>query len=117
MLQLICAEIGNTWSLPFENPFIIWFQSLGGTNGYFHYFLYYLFNFISMFGEEMILVGVVGLLYWGLDKKGGERVGFMMISVRQRRGYTKFPRRFGVLLPVRPLVGVGFDIRRNRRRV
>ena len=69
MLQLICAEIGNTWSLPFENPFIIWFQSLGGTNGYFHYFLYYLFNFISMFGEEMILVGVVGLLYWGLDKK------------------------------------------------
>lgn len=80
MLQLISAAIGNTWSLPFENPFIIWFQSLGGTDGYFHYFLYYLFNFISMFGEEMILVGIVGLLYWGLDKKGGERVGFMMIS-------------------------------------
>lgn len=81
MLQLLSAgAIGNTWSLPFENPFIIWFQSLGGTNGFFHYFLYYLMNFISMFGEEMILVGIVGLLYWGLDKKGGERVGFIMIS-------------------------------------
>ncbi len=38
MLNTISAAIGNTWSLPFENPFIIWFQSLGGTNGYFHYF-------------------------------------------------------------------------------
>ena len=65
MLNTISAAIGNTWSLPFENPFIIWFQSLGGTNGYFHYFLYHLMNFISMFGEEMILVGIVGLLYWG----------------------------------------------------
>ncbi len=80
MLNTISAAIGNTWSLPFENPFIIWFQSLGGTNGYFHYFLYHLMNFISMFGEEMILVGIVGLLYWGIDKKGGEQVGFIMIS-------------------------------------
>ncbi|MCM1195112.1 MAG: phosphatase PAP2 family protein [Firmicutes bacterium] len=74
------AEIGNTWSLPFENPFIIWFQNLGGKGSFLHYFLYYIMNFFSMFGEEMILVGIVGLLYWGLDKKGGEKVGFMMIS-------------------------------------
>lgn len=37
-------------------------------------------NFLSMLGEETVLVGVIGLLYWGLDKKGGERVGFIMIS-------------------------------------
>ena len=74
MLGLLSAAIGNTWSLPFENPFILWFQSLGGQGS----FIYYLMNFISMFGEEMILVGIVGLLYWGLDKKGGEKIGFMM---------------------------------------
>lgn len=76
MLGLLSAEIGNTWYLPLENQFILWFQSLAGKGS----FLYYLMNFISMFGEEMILVGIVGLLYWGLDKKGGEKVGFMMIA-------------------------------------
>ncbi len=76
MIALLSAAIGNTWYLGFENDFILWFQSLGGKGS----FLYYLMNFISMFGEEMILVGIVGLLYWGLDKKGGERVGFMMAS-------------------------------------
>lgn len=76
MLSLLSAAIGNTWYLGFENDFILWFQSLGGKGS----FLYYLMNFISMFGEEMILVGIVGLLYWGLDKRGGEKVGFMMVS-------------------------------------
>lgn len=76
MLGLLLAEIGQTWYLGFENDFILWFQSLGGKGS----FLYYLMNFISMFGEEMILVGIVGLLYWGLDKKGGEKVGFMMVG-------------------------------------
>lgn len=76
MLEIVSAAIGHTWSFPWENQFILWFQSLSGKGS----FLYYLMNFISMFGEEMILVGIVGLLYWGLDKKGGEQVGFMMIS-------------------------------------
>lgn len=75
MLNLL-SEIGRTWAMQWENDFILWFQSVSGKGS----FLYYLMNFISMFGEEMILVGIVGLLYWGLDKKGGEQVGFMMIS-------------------------------------
>lgn len=33
-----------------------------------------------MFGEEMILVGTVGLIYWGFDKRRGEKIGFMMIG-------------------------------------
>ena len=76
MMHLLSAAIGYTWSLPFENDFILWFQSLGGEGS----FLYYLMNFISMFGEEMILVGIVGLVYWGFDKARGEKIGFMMIG-------------------------------------
>ena len=76
MTNLLSAAIGNTWYLPFENSFILWFQSLGGKGS----FLYYLMNFISMFGEEMILVAIVGLIYWGFDKRRGEKIGFMMIS-------------------------------------
>ncbi len=80
MLSLLSAAIGHTWSLPFENPFIIWFQSVGGNDSFGHYFLYYLMNFLSMLGEETVLVGIIGLIYWGLDKRRGERIGFMMIS-------------------------------------
>ncbi len=76
MLQLLCAAIGKVWALPGENEFIIWFQSLSGEGT----FLYYLMNFISMLGEETVLVGIVGLVYWGLDKRRGEQIGFGMIS-------------------------------------
>lgn len=76
MINLLSAAIGKTWALPFENSFILWFQSLAGKGS----FLYYLMNFISMFGEEMILVAIVGLVYWGFDKHRGEKIGFMMIG-------------------------------------
>lgn len=77
MLNLLCAgEIGHTWELGFEIPYITWLQSLGGKGS----FLYYLMNFISMFGEEMVLVGVLGLVYWGLDKRRGEKIGLFMVT-------------------------------------
>ncbi len=76
MLTLIAAAIGNTWVLPGENEFILWFQSLAGEGS----FLYYLMNFISMLGEETILVGIVGLVYWGFDKRRGERIAYTMIA-------------------------------------
>lgn len=76
MLNLLCAEIGHTWELGFEIPFIAWLQSLGGKGS----FLYYLMNFISMFGEEIALVGVLGLVYWGLDKRRGEKIGLFMVT-------------------------------------
>lgn len=76
MHGILSAAIGATWELPFEIPYILWLQSLGAKGS----FLYYLMNFISMFGEEMILVGVMGLIYWGLDKKRGEQIGMFMLT-------------------------------------
>lgn len=76
MFDLFCAAIGYTWSIPGENEFILWFQSLAGKGS----FLYYVMNFISMLGEETILVAVVGLVYWALDKRRGEQMGFTMIA-------------------------------------
>lgn len=73
---LLAGTIGTTWELPFEIPFIEWLQSLAGSGS----FLYYLMNFISMFGEELMLVGILGLLYWGLDKKRGEKIGLFLIT-------------------------------------
>lgn len=101
MLNLLSAAIGYTWSLPFENAFILWFQALAGKGS----FLYYLMNFISMFGEEIILVGIVGLIYWGFDKHRGEKIGFMMIST-----IVFNPMLKGIVRRTRPFdSGVGIE--------
>jgi membrane-associated phospholipid phosphatase len=76
MLNLFLADIGSTWFLPFENSFILWLQSLGGEGS----FIYYFMQFVTLFGEEMIAVAIMGLVYWGLDKKRGERIGIMMLT-------------------------------------
>lgn len=79
MLSLLlesAAAVGNSWSLPFEDAFIIWLQSLGGKDS----FIYLIMQFITLFGEEALLVGTMGLIYWGFDKSRGERVGFMLMA-------------------------------------
>lgn len=53
----------------FELELIEWLQSFRTP------FLDNLFQFFTMFGEELIIVGVLGLLYWCYDKKIGEYVG------------------------------------------
>lgn len=56
-------------SLNFEIEIIIWLQSF--RNGFFDA----LFQFFTMFGEEFIIVGVLGIIYWCYDKKIGEEIG------------------------------------------
>lgn len=53
----------------FEIEIILWLQSF--RNG----FLDALFEFITMFGEELIIIGLLGVLYWCYDKKVGEQIG------------------------------------------
>lgn len=53
----------------FEIEIILWLQSF--RNG----FLDALFEFITMFGEELIIIGMLGVIYWCYDKKIGEQVG------------------------------------------
>lgn len=77
MLSLLLenAAVGHSWSLPFEDAFILWLQSLGGEGS----FIYYLMQFITLFGEEMLLIGTMGFIYWGLDKSRGEKVGYILM--------------------------------------
>ncbi len=76
MTGLLGAAIGSIWELPFEIPYILWLQNIAGKGS----FLYYLMNFISMFGEELMLVGVMGLVYWGFSKKRGEQIGISLLT-------------------------------------
>ena len=37
-------------------------------------------SLMTMFGEELVLVGLMGFLYWCWDKKAGERIGLNIIT-------------------------------------
>ncbi|HOO43760.1 MAG TPA: phosphatase PAP2 family protein, partial [Bacillota bacterium] len=56
--------------MQFELEMIHWFQDL--RNG----FLDFLFNFFTVFGEELVLIVILGFIYWSYDKKVGEKMGF-----------------------------------------
>lgn len=53
----------------FELEIIHWLQSI--RNGFLDVF----FNFFTLFGEEIILIVVLGFVYWCLNKKTGEKIG------------------------------------------
>lgn len=70
---------GNIWFFQFEIDFIIWLQHLGeGT--FIQTVLFYLNNFFSVFGEELIMVALMGAIYWGINKGKGERIAFILLS-------------------------------------
>ncbi|MFH0993832.1 MAG: phosphatase PAP2 family protein [bacterium] len=55
--------------MTFELDLIHWLQSF--SNGFFDT----LFQFFTMFGEELVIIAALGFLYWCYDKKTGEYVG------------------------------------------
>lgn len=55
--------------MDFELEIIHWLQSF--RNGFLDFF----FQFWTYFGEELIIIAVLGFLYWVYDKKIGEKVG------------------------------------------
>jgi membrane-associated phospholipid phosphatase len=81
-----------------------WMQSW--QNGFFDVF----FNFISFLGEEYVYIVLLSILYFAVDKKLGEYVGFSLFLtgilntvikgfVRAERPYQKYPDRVTNLRP------------------
>ena len=79
---------GVIWFLPFEEQLIVWLQHLGeGT--VLQAILFCLNNFFSFLGEEIICIAVMGFVYWGLDKKRGERIGAAIMLTNVSIGLLK----------------------------
>ncbi|MBR2974694.1 MAG: phosphatase PAP2 family protein [Clostridia bacterium] len=75
MLNLFASQ-GTVWFWEFEKQFILWLQSLGGEGS----LIYYLMNFFTLFGEEIVIIAVMGVIYWGLDKNKGEMIGASVMT-------------------------------------
>lgn len=56
----------------FEIEIIKWLQSIRND------FLDFLFEFFTMFGEELIVIAILGGVYWVVNKKAGERLGIIV---------------------------------------
>ena len=78
-MTLKTIMFGTVFFWQWEEDFIIWLQGIGGT-GAFQKFLVALNNFFSFLGEEYFAILVMGIVYWGIDKKKGEKLGLAVIS-------------------------------------
>jgi len=66
-----------------ELKFIELLQARG--NGFWDFF----WNFFTLFGEEMLLVGIIGLVYWCFDKKIGENLTYCVLTSAALNGVIK----------------------------
>lgn len=66
--------MGNTFFFEWEIDFIEWLQTF--VNGFTTSFA----KFLQICGEEYVLILVLGLLYWSIDKKLGRRASLAMVG-------------------------------------
>ena len=63
--------IGNIFYFDWEMQLMEWLQAHIGSEG----LLFQLISSLSAFGEQLLLVAVMGFLYWGLNKELGKFLG------------------------------------------
>jgi len=70
---------GTIWFLPWEESLIIWLQQL--CNGTFlQDILVTLNKLFTYIGDDYLCIAILGFVYWGLDKRRGERIGAVFMS-------------------------------------
>lgn len=67
------AATGNTFFFPWEVSLMEWLQTNLGDAGV------SILSFFSMFGEELLLILLVGFVYWSYDKNLGKTIGLSAI--------------------------------------
>jgi membrane-associated phospholipid phosphatase len=93
----------------FELDFIKWLQSFRSG------FLDVVFQLFTMLGEELVIIGILGFLYWCYDKKVGEKVGItVFISLVLNSSIKTLFKRLrpfqvdGAIVNVRPQTSSGY---------
>ena len=69
--------IGNNFFFDWEIRLMEWLQAALPTEGP----LFWLLSNLSAFGEELLMVAVMGFLYWGLNKEFGKYLGLNVLMV------------------------------------
>ncbi|MBR5094374.1 MAG: phosphatase PAP2 family protein [Oscillospiraceae bacterium] len=93
--------IGNIFYLDWEMQLMEWLQAHIGSEGP----LFWLISNLSAFGEQLLLVAVMGFLYWGLDKEFGKYVGVNVLVANVWNPMIK-----NIFLRLRPYFVPGYKV-------
>ena len=69
------AVIGATFFSEWEMQLMEWLQAHIGSEG----IVFWILSNLSAFGEEILLIAIMGFLYWGLNKEFGKYIGLNVL--------------------------------------
>ncbi|MBQ3791734.1 MAG: phosphatase PAP2 family protein [Clostridia bacterium] len=93
---------GNLFFFEWEMQLMEWLQAQIGSSG----FLYWLVSNLSALGEQLLLVVIMGFLYWGLNKEFGKYVGVNILMANVWAPMIK-----NVVLRLRPYFVPGYNVK------
>ena len=93
---------GAVFYLDWEMRLMEWLQAHIGSSG----FGFWLLSNLSAFGEQLLLVVIMGFLYWGLDKEFGKYVGVNVLVVNVWNPMIK-----NVVMRLRPYFVPGYNVK------
>lgn len=94
--------IGATFFFDWEMRFMEWLQAQIGNSGA----LCWVLSNLSAFGEQLLLVAVMGFLYWGLNKEFGKYVGLNVLMANVWNPMIK-----NIALRLRPYMVEGSNVK------
>lgn len=92
---------GGTFYFPWEMQLMEWLQVHIGSSG----FGFWLLSNLSAFGEQLLLVAIMGFLYWGLNKEFGKYVGINILMANVWNPMIK-----NLVLRLRPYFVEGYNV-------
>ncbi|MBR3178979.1 MAG: phosphatase PAP2 family protein [Clostridia bacterium] len=94
--------IGNILYFDWEMQLMEWLQAHIGSEGV----VFWLLSNLSAFGEQLLLVVIMGFLYWGLNKEFGKYVGVNVLMVNVWNPLIK-----NIVLRLRPYFVPGYNVK------
>ena len=93
---------GAVFYFDWEMRLMEWLQGRIGSSG----IAFWLLSNLSAFGEQLLLVFIMGFLYWGLNKEFGKYVGMNVLMANVWNPLIK-----NVFLRLRPYFVPGYDVK------
>ena len=93
---------GNLFFFDWEMRLMEWLQAQVGSSG----FGFWLLSNLSALGEQLLLVAIMGFLYWGLNKEFGKYVGVNVLMANVWNPMIK-----NLVLRLRPYFVPGYNVK------
>ncbi len=101
-VPVMAETAGAVFYFDWEMRLMEWLQGRIGSSG----IAFWLLSNLSAFGEQLLLVFIMGFLYWGLNKEFGKYVGMNVLVANVWNPLIK-----NVFLRLRPYFVPGYDVK------